>query len=389
MTRAKRVLDFPKEEYEGRVLKAQELMRERGIDCLLLTQFENLYYFTGYITWLIRTSKHRPSIALLPASGNPVLIIPELEIPAAEMVTWSDDIRGWSSNYVSLWVDTLTELKVAGGTIGAELGEESSLGMPISDWENLKNRLPRARWADAQSLIYALRSIKSPREASYMRKAGEISSEACKAAWETLGNAMRNNKPVTEKDIFAAMASRMAEEGALLPGFINVRSGKAQGMMHNKYPTDRVIQKGDWLAMDYGAIYNNYNSDLIRVGSFGRPPAGWERYHSMQLDIAARIREMVRPGIAVKQLCQVKEDACKEYGLEVPWLGIGHCIGLNIHELPRINPDVDLVLKPGLCFTVEPGFSAEGNTFCIEDVVMVTENGHEVLTPGDRELFIA
>lgn len=382
-------MDFPPEEYEARVKAAQAKMKELDLDCLLLSQFENVYYISGYITWLIRTSKHRPSLTLVPADGDPILIIPELERPSAELFSWLDDIRSWSSDYVDLWVDTLKNLGVAEGRVAAELGEEANLGMPILDWNDLQSKVPKVEWIDAQPMLYELRMIKSDREAEYMREAARIAGEACDAAWNLLSYARRNGKRITERDIAAVMGARMMEEGALIPGFINVRSGAEQGMMHNKYSTDRAIRDGDWIAMDYGAVYRNYNSDLIRVGCFGKPPDQWEKYHEIELDIVRKIEAATRPGVTVKELCQIKADAVATHGFEMPWPGIGHSIGLNIHELPRINPDVDQVLEAGMCFTNEPGLNIEGNTFCVENDLLVVEDGCEVLTSYPAELFIA
>lgn len=381
-------LDFPAEEYENRIKKAQVIMRNKGIDCLLLTQFENINYFSGYITWLIRTSKHRPSILLLPANSQPILIIPDLEIPAAKPICAVQDIRGWKTDYVGLWVDAINELGLNEATFGAELGEESNLGMPINDWNALRARIPQVTWLDGQPMLYELRMIKSEREIALMREAARISGEACDAAWNLLSYAMRNNKEITERDISAVMGAKMMQEGALIPGFINVRTGPAQGMMHNKYSTDRVIQKGDWIAMDYGVIYKNYNSDLIRVASFGKPLQAMEHYYNKELEIAYKIHSAVKPGVTVKELCKIKQDIANELNVQLPWAGIGHSIGLNIHELPRINPDVDQVLIPGMCFTVEPGIEFEGNTLCVEDDVLVTEDGIEIFTTYPRELYI-
>jgi Xaa-Pro aminopeptidase/Xaa-Pro dipeptidase len=222
-----------------------------------------------------------------------------------------------------------------------------------------------------------------------MREAARLAGEACAAAWDLLRTAHQSGREISEFDLFRAMTVRAMEQGAMLPSFVNVRTGARQGMMHNKYPTERVIQPGDWVAMDYGFMYKNYNSDVIRVGCFGPPPPGWERYHEIQVELADKIRAAVRPGITVRELCDIKAAECEKHGLDMPWKGIGHCIGLNIHELPRINPDVELTLKPGVIFTCEPGFSAEGNTFCVEDVVLVTETGHETLSNFSRDLFIA
>ncbi len=88
---------------------------------------------------------------MVPAEGKPVLIIPKMEVPAAEITSWMDDIRGWLPTYIPMWLEAFTELGVTGGTIGAELGEEANLGMPILDWEELKANLPGANWADGRT----------------------------------------------------------------------------------------------------------------------------------------------------------------------------------------------------------------------------------------------
>lgn len=382
-------LDFSTEEYRSRVTKAQQLMKEQGLDALLLTQFENLYYFSGYLTWLIRTSKHRPTVLIIPSTGDPILILPGLEEPAARLVSWVSDMRGWSTEYVPMWIEAFNEIGALTGRVGAEMGEEANLGMPINDWNALLSDAPGIRWVDAQPLMYSLRSVKSPAEVVYMREAARLAGVAMGAAWDLLRSTYKSGKEVTEWDVFRAMTTAAMAEGAMLPGFVNVRSGKAQGMMHNKYPTKRVIQKGDWVAMDYGFIFNNYNSDVIRVGSYGSPAPEWEKHHRIQVELADTIRSEVKPGVTVKELCDVKAEVCARHGLSMPWNGIGHCIGLNIHELPRINPDVDFTLVPGVTFTCEPGFEFEGNTFCVEDVVLVTETGSETLSDFSRQLFIA
>lgn len=388
MAVTEKFLDFSVEEYEGRVAKAQELMKEKNLDCLFLTQYENVLYFSGYITWLIRVSKHRPSILIIPAAGKPILIIPELEVPTAPINCWLDDVRGWTNDYVGMWLDAFNELGIKGGTIGAELGEESNMGAPILDWEALKAGLPGTGFVDALDIIYTLRAVKSPKEVEYMREAGRLAGVGCAAAWDVLANAARTGKSVTEIDLSNAMGAAMMAGGSLFTPLMNVRSGPEQGWMHNKYATERVIRPGDWIAMDYGTCYKNYHSDTIRVASFGKPNPEWEKYHNLQLKFVNEIEAAVRPGMTFAELCAVKTEAFAAAGMEEEWPFIGHAVGLNIHELPRVSP-TDYVMQPGFCFTCEPGFGIGDSFFCIEDDVIVTETGCEVVTTYPKELFIA
>ncbi len=90
-----------------------------------------------------------------------------------------------------MWIDAFKEIGVQGGTIGAELSEESNMGAPILDWEALKAGMPEARFIDALDIIYTLRAVKSPKEVEYMREAGRLAGVGCAAAWDVLANAAR------------------------------------------------------------------------------------------------------------------------------------------------------------------------------------------------------
>jgi len=382
-------LDFSVDEYETRVAKAQLLMREEGIDCLFITQAENIYYFSGYMTWLILISKHRPTALILPVEGRPILILPNIEVPAAEVTSWMSDLRGWLSAYIPMWLDAFREVGVLDGVIGAELGEEANLGMPILDWDSLKSSMSGAKWVDAQPLLYQMRSIKSPQEVTYMREASRLATAGVAAGWDAMRTAHKQGKSITEIEVANAMNAAMSAGGAQRNNFLAIRSGAIGANLHNKFAFDRVLEEGDWVAVDYGCTYKNYQSDTIRVASFGAPKPSFAKYHEIQMELIATIEKEIRPGKTVRELCQTKTEFLNTRGIKEAWPGMGHALGMNVHELPRINPSSDVTLVPGFCFTCEPGFVAEGETFCIEDNIAITEDGCEILTTYPHELFVA
>lgn len=389
MSAIEKYMDFSVEEYAARVSKAQALMKEQGIDSLFITQAENIYYFSGYMTWLILISKHRPTALILPAEGEPVLILPKMEVPAAQLTSWMTDLRGWLPTYIPLWVEAFKEKGLLNGVIGAELGEEANLGMPILDWDTLKTEMPGAKWVDAQSLLYQLRMIKSPQEIAYMREASRLATVGVAAGWDAMRAARQKGKSITEVDVANEMNAAMSAGGAQRNNFLAIRSGAIGANLHNKFALDRELQEGDWVAVDYGCTYKNYQSDTIRAASFGPPKPSFAKYHEIQMELIATIEKAIKPGKTVRDICEVKIDFLKTRGLQEAWPGMGHALGMNVHELPRINPVNDITLVPGFCFTCEPGFVAEGETFCIEDNIAITEDGFEVLTTYPHELFIA
>lgn len=389
---------FPTEEYVMRVDKAQSLMEAQGMDALLLTAKENVVYFAGIRTigW---NSKHRPMGVVIPRDKNkPVmLIIPENLLDVAYYSSWVENVRPWGGWRVPnaapdpliAFQDACKSLGVDGGTIGLELGYGQRIAMSQADFDTLRKGLDHATFVDAGPLMWDLRMIKSPREIAMLRKACDATTRAFERGFGALCPGM------TERELGAIVMSELALQTQELPGFVMVRSGQMKYGMVNVEPFEKPIRPGDLVVLDVGANYNYYWSDFMRMACLGQPTAEQRRFFDADLASQKAGVAVIQPGIKLHEIF----DACYEVLIEhdmkehVPGLErVGHGLGLDVHEPPSIAKGSQVVVQENMVLTVEPIFWDKPNhvvgNFALEDVVLVTRNGHEILSTFPKELYI-
>jgi len=388
---------FPRAEYEARHARLQEEMAARELDAILVTGKENVVYFAGLETvgW---DSKHRPLGVLLPREGDPVLVIPESLAYVAEATSWVTDVRLWGgvkrrgipTDPVTAIADAIRDLGLASGRLGLELGYGTRMAMSQADYLKLARLLEGAELVDNADAIWALRMIKSPAEIEVIR---EVCGHTCDAF--TVGfEAMRGG--MTERELAGIIFAEMALRTGFRPGFLGIRSGKLKYTMMNVPPFDKPLEPGDLVVVDGGAIVKDYWCDMMRMASIGEPSAEQRRF--FDVDLAAQRAGMaaVKAGAPVSDPCQAALDVIRDEGLgeHVPSLErVGHGLGLEVHEPPSLGLGGTTVIEPGMVLTVEPIFSdlpdfSIGN-FAMEQILLVTETGTELLTPFTDELWIA
>ena len=191
--------EFEPAEYAARWQRARTGLAARGLDALFITSEANYRYLSGHVTpfWV---SKTRPLFFLLPLHSQPVVFVTASQVPAVRATSPVADVRAWEGFVapgLDLVVQTLRELGLARGRIGAELGEEQRLGLPYADFLALQQRLPGAAFVDAAPLLWELRRLKSPAEIAYLRRAAQIAS----AAYRTLFAQVRVG--MSEREVFA------------------------------------------------------------------------------------------------------------------------------------------------------------------------------------------
>jgi Xaa-Pro dipeptidase len=388
---------FPRDEYELRHRKLQAEMAERDLDAILVTGKENVVYFSGLETvgW---DSKHRPLGLVLPSDGEPVLVIPESLAHVAEATSWVSDVRLWGGfkrsgiprDPVVAIADAIKDLGFDSGRLGLELGYGTRIAMSQADYLELANLLDGAELVDNAAAIWALRMIKSPAEIEVMREVCAHTCEAFRVGFEAMRGGM------TERELAGTILTEMAARTQFRPGFVGIRSGTLKYAMMNVPPFDKPLEPGDLVVVDGGAIVKDYWSDMMRMASIGEPSAEQRRF--FDIDLAAQRAGMraVQPGAPVSEPCQAALDVIYDAGLgeHVPSLErVGHGLGLEVHEPPSLALGGTAVIEPGMILTVEPIFSdlpnyAIGN-FAMEQILLVTETGTELLTPFPDELWIA
>jgi len=387
---------FSRDEYEDRLRRARALMREQEIDAVLVSQPQNLIYYTGYRTNLY-VSNFRPFLAILPLESDPVLLLPFLELGVGQEVAWIDDQRAWGPNMdtdftrdmfavdaLESATKVLKEKKLDRARIGTELGMGQRIGMSVQQLDQLKAGLPGATWKDASPLLWKVRGKKSKKEVEFLRKASQITDKGYEAVLKIA------KEGVTERELQAAMGETFMKEGSDYNGFIIVNSGKERYKMMNPYATDRKLQKGDMCIFDFGAVYNGYWSDLTRGFFVGEASPRQREFYEVSRGATETTAKAVKPGVTGESIDAVAEKFITDKGYRrYMFHRTGHSIGVEVHEIPSIGAGEKTVLEPGMTFAIEPGiYDFSVGSFRVEDIVTVTENGFEYLSNCRRELTV-
>jgi Xaa-Pro aminopeptidase len=368
-------------EFVQRLARAREAMEAAGLAALFLTERSNYYYFTGHRSAQYE-HKMRPMGIVLPLEGQPAAVVYSRDLSAIQKASGWGQVRSYVD--VPFPVEMLGEMLQAAGLdrpgvkIGAELGTNERLGIPVSDFQRLQRELlPRAEFVDAAPLLRELKIRKSPLELELIRHACAISQ----AGFELTCQRVRPG--MTVRDVGRTLTIAMLELGADLthPGKIN-----------QAYPPDYVYQKGDVLWCDYGAIYRGYNADIARRAVFGKPTDEQRRQHELIWGICSALIEAVKPGIPASDIARLCNEHLRRAGYPelVGPKRVGHSIGLDPSEPPSLSLADDTILEPGMVVTPEPriDLTPTERLHVEEDIVVSADSpdGHEWLSGGGAEL---
>jgi len=241
----------------------------------------------------------------------------------------------------------------------------------------------RVRWVPDGNVVAKLRCVKDAGELSRMKGAALAISEV-------FGTTLPLIRPgVTELDLAAEIEYAMRQQGASGPAFETiVASGPRTAWAHAR-PTAKPFSKNELVLIDCGAILHAYCSDLTRTVFLGRPPKKVRKMYQAVLDAQEAAKQAIRPGVKAGDVDRAARVALKLYGMAAFFThSLGHGLGLEVHEMPRLGRGVGTLLQEGMVITVEPGVYIEGlGGIRIEDDVVVTANGAVDLTTASREFF--
>lgn len=385
MNQQMRYLDFPIEEMQLRIEKAKAYMEEAGMKGMVVTAAANHFYFTGFRKLANWATFTRTVFVFIPVGKDPVLYVQNFAGPEALSRSAVQDVRTFDEVMgapVDGVVEIMKELCMDTGKIGWELGYEQRMDMAINDYLAIKEKLPNAEFVDASTIIWKLRMIKMPTEIEYMRKANDIAGRTFDRLFSEICEGM------TEKEVERKMVSIMAEEGAEKPGFIIVISGPGNYERISARPSNKRLRKGDLVWIDAGVQYYNYWTDYCRAGVVGGPTAEQRRLQAVIHDVTMKGTQAVAPGVPVSEMYHACGREMIKLGL--PWSfecgRAGHGIGLQLTEPPSIAVCDESILQQGMVVTCEPGYVCDIGCFDIEENILVTEDGFEILSGGRREL---
>ena len=369
---------FKLKEYENRLEKAQSLMHLNQIDILLITSEHFMRYFTGFSTQFWQ-SPTRPWYLIIPIKGLPKAVIPDIGLSAMQK-TWIKEIYTWPSpkpkdEGISLISRVINEIPSKFNIIGAELGKEMSLRMPLKDFFLLKSTLSR-KIIDASSILWELRLIKSNAEIDKIKHICKIVSNS----FENLPSLI--NKGDTERDIAKKMKIDLISRGADSIPYLPVISGEGGVSQIINEPSNRVIKNGDILFLDTGSTFDGYFCDFDRNYAIGKASKIVNDVYEVLWIATQNAIEIAKPGLPLYKLWSVMINSLNKYLPNNFSKGrFGHGFGLQLTEPPSITFDNDMKLEENMVLTIEPSVEFKlGKTLVHEENIVIKEKGTELLT---------
>jgi Xaa-Pro aminopeptidase len=314
---------------------------------------------------------------LLPIRGESVLLVGfETTLQAPEIAVMDRVERSDHLDTVLADVrQTLRPRRV--GLVGENL-------LPLATYRQLATGLGEVEFVDAMPLLSRQRRVKSPEEITLMREAAALSDGAMEAAIATLRDG------ATEAEIATAGNVYIMSRGAALSFYPTVGSGSnsARAM---QLATDNPVRHGELVLLDFGAYHRGYYGDISRTVGFGDIGPTQRRILDTAIAAGKEGLNAIRPGVMIKDVELTVRRVIADGGFGDYLLhNIGHGIGTDQEEDFPIGPESEIVLEPGMTFTVEPGiYQPEVGGCRIEDVVVVTDTGVEVLSQLRRDFFLA
>lgn len=254
----------------------------------------------------------------------------------------------------------------------------------VRTMENCRSSIHGVEWKTVGSALELLREQKDEHELALM-------AEACRITGDAFERILPNIKEgMTEKELALMLDFDMMTHGASKPSFSTIVAAGANGSLPHAVPGNYKLRRGDMITMDFGARYGNYCADMTRTVALGQPSDEMKKVYGIVLDAQKMAQDAVAAGKVCRDIDSIARDYIYSHGYEGRFgHGLGHSVGIDIHENPRFNQPCTAVLKPGQVMTVEPGIYLPGvGGVRIENSVVVREGGCEVLTKPTRELII-
>ena len=363
----------------ARLEKLNASLRNSSLDAVTLNPGPTLTYLTGAHFHLME----RPVVLLVAPDHTPALVLPELEklkvdqMPyPVEAFTYREDPSEWED----VFREAAQALALGGKHIGVEPGR-----MRLLEYNYLKESISNAEFQDASQVLGALRLRKDAGEIESMRKAVKVAQAALEALIPKIKIGM------TEKELAAELVVQLLRHGSEpeLP-FAPIVSGGPNSANPHASPTERKLQVGDLLVIDYGATVDGYISDITRTFAVGKVDAEFEKIHKLVQEANAAGRAAGKPGVPCAEVDKAARSVIEAAGYgEYFRHRTGHGIGMEPHEEPYMRGDNMQLLELGMAYTVEPGVYLAGrNGVRVEDNVVVTETGSESLSDLPREMRV-
>jgi Xaa-Pro aminopeptidase len=352
---------------KNRLARLRRELQLKGMEAALVTKRENIRYlsgFTGTYATLVITE-----------GMNAVITDSRYTEQAKEQSPGWDIVRS----------KTNADDAVAGAiwdSGAGNLGFEDA-SMPYAYYERLKKRL-NIEMKPMGKIIEGMRIIKDKNEIDMIREAARIADMAFKSVLGIL------RPGVTERDVAAELEYFIKRNGADDKSFETIVASGSRSALPHWVASEKKIQAGDTITIDFGAVYKGYCSDMTRTVFLGNPGEEMRKVYGIVLDAQKKALENVFEGLTGKEIDGIARDFITKSGYgEYFGHGLGHGVGLEVHEEPRLSPRSDTIMENGMAVTVEPGIYLPGKAGVrIEDLVVINGNKPEILTSSDKALTV-
>jgi Xaa-Pro dipeptidase len=357
-------------------------LRTSNLDAVILNPGSMLTYLTGLRFHLME----RPVVLFVAPGQDPVLVLPELELPKVDLFPYKIQAFAYGEN-PSEWDAAFRKATQALGLTrsgGKRIGVEPRQ-LRLLEFSHVKAGAPESEYPDASDVLSALRLKKEKAEVDAMRRAVKIAQDSLEATLPLIKIGM------TERELSSELVIQLFKHGsdAELP-FAPIVSAGPNGANPHASPTERKLQAGDLLVVDWGAAYDGYISDLTRTFAVGAVDDECNKIHKIVQEANAAGRAAGKPAVPCANVDKAARDVIEKSGYGKYFTHrTGHGIGMEGHEDPYMRSDNMQLLEAGMAYTVEPGiYLTNRNGVRIEDNVVITETGADVLSDMPREIRV-
>ena len=362
--------------------KLNASLRTSDLDAVILNPGPTLTYLSGLHFHLME----RPVVLLFAKDQVPAIVLPELELQKVASLPYKLQVFAYPEK-PSEWDNAFRKAIQALGLTrsgGKRIGVEPRQ-LRLLEFRHVQAGAPEADYPDASDVLAGLRLRKDKAEVDAMRRAVKIAQDALEATIPSIKIGM------TERELSSELVVQLLRHGSEpeMP-FAPIVSGGPNAANPHASPSDRKLQAGDMLVVDWGAAYDGYISDLTRTFAVGEVDDEFRKIHKIVQEANAAGRAAGKPGVPCANVDIAARTVIEKAGYgEFFTHRTGHGIGMEGHEEPYMRGDNMQMLEPGMAFTVEPGIYLPGrNGVRIEDNVVITETGADVLSDLPREIRV-
>lgn len=340
-----------------------------GVDAALITSEVNRKYYTGLDTSAGDLIVSRKGATLILDSRY--IEVGMKKVTDARVVLMRDDVAEQMNEIFEEYGAENVGIESGYMTVESLTGLRALLRVNLLDDSRLND------------VVLHQRRIKSPEEIEMIHRAQAITDRTFLHMLEVI-------KPgVSEKDLQLELDYYMLRNGATGLAFDTILAAGANGSMPHAVPSENILKEGDFVTMDFGASYMGYCSDMTRTVALGKISEEQEKVYNLVLEAQLAAEAAVAPGISCRDIDAVARDMIYSAGYEGKFgHGLGHSLGLEIHEMPRFSRLCGELTEEHIVMSVEPGIYLEGQFGVrIEDIVEVTKDGCDIITKSEKKLI--